>query len=52
MTTLDAWYGVTAYAFQIYFDFSGYTDMARGVARVMGFRLMLNFNKPYLLKRT
>jgi D-alanyl-lipoteichoic acid acyltransferase DltB (MBOAT superfamily) len=37
-----------AYAWQIYFDFSGYTDMARGVARVMGFDLMLNFNNPYL----
>ncbi|MCP4263365.1 MAG: MBOAT family protein [Planctomycetes bacterium] len=36
------------YAWQIYFDFSGYTDMARGVARMMGFRLMLNFNNPYL----
>ncbi len=37
-----------AFAWQIYFDFSGYTDMARGVARLMGFRLMLNFNNPYL----
>ena len=37
-----------AFAWQIYFDFSGYTDMARGVARLMGFRLMLNFNAPYL----
>ena len=37
-----------AFAWQIYFDFSGYTDMARGVARVMGFDLMLNFNHPYL----
>lgn len=37
-----------AFAWQIYFDFSGYTDMARGVARAMGFRLMLNFNHPYL----
>src|SRR6185295_17552585 len=36
-----------AFAWQIYFDFSGYTDMARGLARVMGFRLMLNFNNPY-----
>ncbi|MHC4581991.1 MAG: MBOAT family O-acyltransferase, partial [Planctomycetota bacterium] len=36
------------FAWQIYFDFSGYTDMARGVARMMGFRLMLNFNNPYL----
>jgi D-alanyl-lipoteichoic acid acyltransferase DltB (MBOAT superfamily) len=37
-----------AFAWQIYFDFSGYTDMARGIARLMGFRLMLNFNNPYL----
>ena len=37
-----------AFAWQIYFDFSGYTDMARGVARVFGFRLMLNFDHPYL----
>jgi D-alanyl-lipoteichoic acid acyltransferase DltB (MBOAT superfamily) len=36
-----------AFAWQIYFDFSGYTDMARGIARTMGFRLMLNFNNPY-----
>ncbi len=37
-----------AFAWQIYFDFSGYTDMARGVAQMMGFRLMLNFNNPYV----
>ena len=37
-----------AFAWQIYFDFSGYTDMARGVARAMGFDLMLNFRNPYL----
>ncbi len=37
-----------AFGWQIYFDFSGYTDMARGVARCMGFRLMLNFRNPYL----
>jgi len=37
-----------AFGWQIYFDFSGYTDMARGVARMMGFRLMLNFRHPYL----
>jgi D-alanyl-lipoteichoic acid acyltransferase DltB (MBOAT superfamily) len=36
-----------AFAWQIYFDFSGYTDMARGIARLMGFHLMLNFNNPY-----
>lgn len=37
-----------AFAWQIYFDFSGYTDMARGIGRLLGFRLMLNFNNPYL----
>jgi alginate O-acetyltransferase complex protein AlgI len=36
------------FSWQIYFDFSGYTDMARGLARMMGIRLMLNFNNPYL----
>ncbi len=36
-----------AFGWQIYFDFSGYTDMARGIAELMGFRLMLNFNNPY-----
>jgi D-alanyl-lipoteichoic acid acyltransferase DltB (MBOAT superfamily) len=37
-----------AFGWQIYFDFSGYTDMARGIAQLMGFRLMLNFNNPYI----
>jgi alginate O-acetyltransferase complex protein AlgI len=37
-----------AFAWQIYCDFAGYTDMARGIARMMGLRLMLNFNNPYL----
>lgn len=37
-----------AFAWQIFFDFSGYTDMARGLARLMGFNLILNFNNPYL----
>jgi alginate O-acetyltransferase complex protein AlgI len=39
------------FAWQIYFDFSGYTDMARGIARMMGIRLMLNFDNPYLATR-
>lgn len=38
---------VVAFAFQIYCDFSGYTDIARGVAKLMGFEFMLNFNLPY-----
>ena len=37
-----------AFAWQIFFDFSGYTDMARGVAKILGFNLRLNFNNPYL----
>lgn len=43
-----AWIGAIGYTFQIYFDFSGYTDMAIGLARMMGFRLPENFNFPYL----
>jgi D-alanyl-lipoteichoic acid acyltransferase DltB (MBOAT superfamily) len=39
-----------AFAWQIFFDFSGYTDMARGLARMMGFHLILNFNNPYMAK--
>lgn len=40
---------VVAFAFQIYGDFSGYSDIARGVAKLMGFELMVNFRKPYLV---
>ena len=40
--------GMTCYAFQIYFDFSGYSDMALGLGRVMGFRFPENFNMPYI----
>ena len=40
--------GTVAFGWQIFFDFSGYTDMARGVAKLMGFNLILNFNNPYL----
>ena len=40
--------GVYAFAFQIYFDFSGYTDMARGLGRMLGIELPINFNLPYL----
>lgn len=42
-----AWLGVLAYTMQIYFDFSGYSDMAIGLARLFGIRLPLNFNSPY-----
>jgi hypothetical protein len=44
---LDAWYGVTAYAFQIYFDFSGYSDMAIGLGLMLGFVFPKNFDSPY-----
>jgi alginate O-acetyltransferase complex protein AlgI len=43
-----AWVGAVAYTFQIYFDFSGYSDMAIGIGKIMGFRLPDNFNNPYL----
>ncbi len=43
----DAWKGALAYTFQIYFDFSGYTDMAVGIALLFGIRLPMNFNSPY-----
>ncbi len=43
-----AWLGVLAYAFQIYFDFSGYSDMAIGLGRMFGFRFLENFHYPYI----
>ena len=43
----DAWAGSLAYSFQIYFDFSGYSDMALGIARMFGICLPINFNSPY-----
>ncbi|PWH86556.1 MBOAT family O-acyltransferase [Brumimicrobium oceani] len=45
-----AWIGMLAYTFQIYFDFSGYSDMAIGLGRMMGFRFPENFNSPYISK--
>jgi alginate O-acetyltransferase complex protein AlgI len=47
---LDAWTGVLCFSFQIYFDFSGYTDMAMGAARLFGIKLPLNFLSPYKAK--
>ena len=47
-TVLTAWLGVIAYGFQIYFDFSGYSDMAIGLGRMLGFRFLENFNYPFL----
>jgi D-alanyl-lipoteichoic acid acyltransferase DltB (MBOAT superfamily) len=46
-TGAEVWIATYAFAFQIYCDFSGYTDIARGISRMMGFDLMLNFNLPY-----
>jgi alginate O-acetyltransferase complex protein AlgI len=43
----DAWFGVVGYAFQIYFDFSGYSDMAIGLGLMLGFVLIQNFDSPY-----
>jgi len=47
-TTLECWVAAYAFAGQIYCDFSGYTDIARGLAYMFGYRLPLNFNLPYL----
>ncbi|MDP7250049.1 MAG: MBOAT family protein [Planctomycetota bacterium] len=47
---LDAWYAVVAYAFQIYFDFSGYSDMAIGLGLMLGFVFPKNFDSPYISK--
>ena len=47
LTTPTAWLGVAAYTLQIYFDFSGYSDMAIGLARMFGFKFPENFNRPY-----
>ncbi|WP_417610636.1 MBOAT family O-acyltransferase [Owenweeksia hongkongensis] len=46
----NAWLGILAYTFQIYFDFSGYSDMAIGLGRMMGFRFPENFDSPYVSK--
>ncbi|MHB8866486.1 MAG: MBOAT family O-acyltransferase, partial [Pirellulaceae bacterium] len=44
---IEAWFGVLAYAFQIYFDFCGYSDMAVGLGRMLGFEFLKNFDAPY-----
>ena len=46
--TLAAWVGLLSYTLQIYFDFSGYSDMARGLGRMLGFEFLENFNYPYI----
>ena len=50
LTIVTAWLGILAFAFQIYFDFSGYSDMAIGLGRMFGFEFMENFNYPYIAK--
>ena len=47
---LTAWIGILAYTFQIYFDFSGYSDMAIGLGKMFGFHFLENFNYPYMSK--
>jgi len=48
MSVLGAWLGALAFTFQIYFDFSGYSDMAIGLGRMLGFEFKINFNYPYI----
>ncbi|MBC3888688.1 MBOAT family protein [Acetobacterium paludosum] len=50
MSILTAWIGIVAFTFQIYFDFSGYSDMAIGLAKMFGFDYLENFNYPYISK--
>lgn len=47
ITTLSAWFGILAFMFQIYFDFSGYSDMAIGLMAIFGFEIPENFDHPY-----
>ena len=50
LTVLGSWLGILAFTFQIYFDFSGYSDMAVGLGRMLGFEFIRNFNYPYISK--
>ena len=50
LTTLGAWLGILAFSLQLYFDFSGYSDMAVGMGRMLGFEFLENFHYPYLAK--
>lgn len=50
LSTTGAWIGITAFTLQIYFDFSGYSDMAIGMGRCLGFHFNENFNHPYCCK--
>lgn len=49
-TTVTAWMGIICYTFQIFFDFSGYSDMAIGLGKMFGFDFLENFNYPYISK--
>ena len=49
-SVLTAWLGILCYAFQIYFDFSGYSDMAIGLGKMFGFDFLENFNYPYIAR--
>ena len=48
--TLTAWIGAIAYTLQLYYDFSGYSDMAIGLGSIFGFKFLENFNYPYISK--
>jgi len=50
LTTAGAWLGILAFSLQLYFDFSGYSDMAIGLGRMLGFEFLPNFNYPYISK--
>ena len=50
ISVLTAWLGILAFTFQIYFDFSGYSDMARGLGKMFGFNFPVNFDHPYQSK--
>ncbi len=50
LTTAVAWLGIVCYTLQLYFDFSGYSDMAIGLGRMFGFRIRENFNYPYIAR--
>jgi alginate O-acetyltransferase complex protein AlgI len=50
INSTEAWLAIVAYTFQIYFDFSGYSDMALGIGQMLGFKFPENFNSPYISK--
>lgn len=50
ITTIASWLGIVCYSLQIFFDFSGYSDMAIGLGRMFGFRFLENFNFPYVAR--